>query len=236
MSRILVIADSHINPVGAFPVLWRCLGEYCVKTKPDYVVHLGDVADLDSQAWLKASRGMYELDQEIDVVRCHLGAFHNAIKQHNENCRQMHRAMYNPKLVLCLGNHDVRNGSTAIADLFTEFGWEVHDYLDMVQIDNVTFTHCARKGLSDTMCVTAQELLENWHGNIIVGHGHHKDFAEGYSLATGEAITALRCPVFNKNEPAWAAQTNKKWSRGFTEITTNPFRFIWRDLSCLCED
>ena len=233
---ILVISDTHIDPAHPFPELWKMLGEYCVRTKPEYIVHLGDVADLNSRAWLKAARGLYTSEQEIDSVREHLEAFSQVLLDYNKMRRTMKKALYRPKKILCLGNHDIRQDSTDIADLFTDYGWDVYDYLQPVQIEGVSFAHCMSKGLSGYMCTTAQELLENWHSNIVVGHGHHRDFAESYSLAINEQIVALKSPVFNLNEPEWAGQSCNKWSRGFTEIDTNPFRFVWRDLSCLLEN
>lgn len=234
--KVLVISDTHIVPSNPLPNLWKLLGEYCVKTKPDVIVHLGDVADLSSLSWLKAARGPYTIEQEIDCVREHLEAFSQALLDYNKTRRQMKKAIYKPRKILCLGNHDVRQDNTFIDELFTDFGWEVYPYQDIVQIDGVNFSHCMRKGLSDVMCTTAQELLENWHGNIVVGHGHHKDYAESYSLATCEQIVALKSPVFNLNEPDWAKQTFFKWSRGFTEIETSPFNFVWKDIQCLLEN
>ena len=69
MVNILVIADTHINPSQPDLELWTRLGEYCVKTKPDFIVHLGDVGNFDSQAWLKAARGTHTLEEELEVVK-----------------------------------------------------------------------------------------------------------------------------------------------------------------------
>ena len=234
--KILAISDTHIDPDNPMPELWKLLAKYCVKTKPDCIVHLGDVADMSSQAWLKAARGSYTLEEEAEIVKEHLDAFSKVIKDYNNERRKIHKTIYRPKKILCLGNHDIRNGITVIDDIFTESGWDVYDYQDVVQIDGVSFSHCMRKGLSDMMCTTAEELLENWHGNVVVGHGHHRDFAESYSLAVNDQIVALKSPCFNLNEPEWAKQTCNKWSRGFTEIETQPFSFVWRDIQCLLEN
>lgn len=233
MAKILVIADSHLTPEKPAEYLWAALGRYCLKTRPDYIVHLGDVADFDSQAWLIKNRGSYTLEQELHQVKRCLEALHGPINEYNVIQRAMKKKMYRPKCLLTLGNHDVRNNMTDVADLFESFGWTVVDYLHPVQIENITFAHCMSKGLSDNFCTTAQELIENWHGNIVVGHGHHKDFFESYSMAIKDKITALRSPAFTLDDSKWAIQTQHKWSRGFTEIITNPFTFIWRDCECL---
>lgn len=234
MTKVLVISDTHINPSNVdCPYLWSALARYCIIHKPDCIIHLGDVADLDSQAWLVKNRGKYSIVEEIDAVEECVIAFHNVLDSYNRIRKNMKKKMYRPRLFLCLGNHDVRNNITDIDDLFTNFGWYVSPYLEPIQIDSYSFCHSLRNGLSDNMCTTAKELLENWHGNIVVGHGHHRDYHESYSLATNSQIIALKSPCFMLEPSDWAVQTRNKWSLGFTEIDTELGTFIWRDMSCL---
>lgn len=231
--KILVISDSHISPSVPNVEDWEALGHYVVKTKPDCIVHLGDVADMDSLAWRKDARGLYTTEQELSNVKQHLKAFEDVLRAYQDKCRRQKEKIYKPKKYLCLGNHDIRNGYTGIEDLFTSCGWSVSDYLEPITIDGVSFCHCMMKGLSELPCVTAEELLANWHGNVVVGHSHKLDYAESYSLAIADRIRALKCPIFNSTTPAWAVQTHYKWAQGFTEISTKPFQFVWRDISCL---
>ena len=241
MTKILVIADSHINPENYddSSELWYRLGKYCVETQPDIIVHLGDVADLSSQAWKIAARGSNTLEEECECVINVLDIFDEAIEEYNRVQRRMKKKTYKPLKYLTLGNHDIRNGVTCIEDIFTDAGWIVVDYLKPLHLCGITFCHCMHKGLSDLMCTTAEELLENWGADVVVGHGHHKDFSEGYSMGINRKITALKCPAFTKSNYDWAVQTQLKWSRGFTEITEEPhdtFSFVWKDLKCLYEN
>lgn len=238
MCNILVISDSHINPDNEeeSSKLWYALGKYCVKHKPDIIVHLGDVADLSSQAWKVAARGKYSLEEEIQCVTNVLDLFEEAIEEYNRSQRKKKKKTYNPYKYLTLGNHDIRNGVTVIDDLFTSRGWNVVDYMKPLHLRGITFCHCMSKGVSDLTCTTAQELLENWGADIVVGHGHHKDFYESYSMSIHRQITALKCPAFTVGNYDWAVQTQYKWSRGFTEITegaADTFSFVWKDLGCL---
>ena len=231
--KILVIADSHISPTVPNIEDWEALGHYVVKTRPDCIVHLGDVADLDSLAWRKDARGLYSTKEEIDNVWQHLQAFEEILKIFQNKCRKQKEKIYRPLKFLCCGNHDVRNGFTGIMEMFESCGWSVLDYLDPLTIDGISFCHTMMKGLTDTPCTTAEDILENWHSNIVVGHSHKLDYAESYSLATNDRIRALKCPIFNSTTPHWAHQGQLKWATGFTEITTKPFQFVWRDMSCL---
>lgn len=236
-TQAIIISDSHLRPGYPCTELWEALGRYCVKHKPDYIIHLGDAADLQSQQWLKAQRGDSTIEEEIDFVRFHLAAFHHPIEMYNRRCRESKHKQYKPKFYFCCGNHDVRNDTGMVEDLFHSFGWIVFDYLEPLHLGNFVFCHAMRKGLSDQMCTTAQELLENWHGNVVVGHGHHRDFYESFSIQTNQPIIALRSPVFTPYHTGdWCMQTRDKWSRGFTELDIMSGDFAWRPLRCLFEN
>lgn len=238
MASILVVSDSHINPDNLTESvdLWYRLGKYCVKTKPEIVVHLGDVADLSSQAWKVSARGKYSLEEEVKAVHTVLDAFEEAINEYNRKQHKKKKKQYKPSKYLTLGNHDIRGGVTVIEELFETYDWNVVEYLEPLHLKGITFCHCMCKGTSDIMCTTAQELLENWGADIVVGHGHHKDFSTSYSMAIHRPITALKCPAFTFGDYAWAVQTQYKWNRGFTEIEPGIFgnlNFVWKDLECL---
>lgn len=235
MTKVLVISDTHINPrnVKESEELWQKLAVYCAETKPEVIVHLGDVGDFDSQSWLIKNRGIYSLQEEIAAVNSCLKAFENTITAFNNYQRKCHHTLYRPEKVLTLGNHDVRNNITDVSDLFEGYGWTVVEYLEPVQVGDISFVHSASKGLSDNMCTTAQELVENWHGSLVVGHGHHKDYFESFSLPLNRVVFGMRCPAFMYQASNWAKQTRKKWSLGFTEIDTATSSFVWKDISCL---
>lgn len=238
--KVLVIADTHLSPFHQDLDTWRMLAKYAIKTKPDIIVHLGDVADMDSLCWLKNQRGPYTTDEELDCVARHLDAFEDILQQDRNRCRRQHITMYRPTKILCLGNHDVRNGFTGIDDIFTDRNWDVFDYGVAVNIDNVYFSHCMAKGLTSNACGTSDEILENWHGNIVCGHGHKCDYAETYSLSDHAILKAIKCPVFSNRcgLGLWAGQSRMKWSTGFTEIEIRDgeiYSFVWRSMECLNE-
>ena len=97
MSKVLVISDTHINPATPENGIWAWAGLafYCIKHKPDYIVHLGDVADLDSQAWLVKNRGKFTLEQEIGAIEDCLINFHGVLDEYNAKRRKIKMKMYN---------------------------------------------------------------------------------------------------------------------------------------------
>ena len=126
---ILVISDTHIEPSKSFEEGWSKLGDYVVKNKPKYIVHLGDVACLNSLAHYINLRGDFTIDEEIVCVTKHLRAFEDKILREQEKNRYDKKKIYRPIKVLCLGNHDIRKDCTDIARIFKEYGWVVVPYL-----------------------------------------------------------------------------------------------------------
>lgn len=232
--KILVISDTHLTPSLDMTKYWEGLAKFVLKNKPQCIIHLGDVADFDSQNRLIASRGIYSLKEEVRNVKRHLLSFENTIADYNEKARALKHKMYRPLKFLCLGNHENRSDecSNSVRGLFSMFGWAVADYQKPVIIDSIAFAHTFTNGLSDKVCTTAYELLDSCHSSAVCGHSHIKEYVEDCSATHGK-IFALKCPMFSTAEPAWAKNLYHKWSRGFTVINTDTSEFVWKDLKCL---
>lgn len=228
MSKVVVISDTHLTPYAQDLDTWTRFAKWCTKNRPQYIVHLGDVADFQSCVWLKKDRGDYDTTEEISNVRNHLKAFEEVLDKYNEGRRAGHRKMYQPIKILCIGNHDKRSveSEQAIRDIFK--GWNVYDYQSPVVIDNILFCHNTFK---DSM--SAKELIEAFHCSCVVGHSHIREYAESYNPVSCEKLHAIKCPMFSNNELEWAGLANETWSRGFTVIETDPFEFTWKEMTCL---
>lgn len=227
--RILTIFDTHINSDTDINDYVK-LGHYCVKTKPEVIVHGGDVADLDSLNHVISKRGQYTTEQELKYVENCFRAFQNVIDTYNEKQRKYKKKLYRPRKVLTLGNHDIRKNFTGIEEVFKALKWEVYDYLKPFVIDDIAFVHCVVNNTSDTMAVTAKEVLQNSNCNIVTGHSHRSEYSSGINLVTGKKIWSLKCPCFNRNTPEWAEQSHQKWDRGFTIIDTQSSTFFWKGM------
>lgn len=233
MIDFLVIADSHIEPARPFLQGWEMLGKYCVKKKPRYIIHVGDVACLDSLAHYTSQRGDYTTDEELQWVERHIKALEKPINSYNELRRSSKHKMYRPIKVLCLGNHDIRKDCSEIRRIFEEHGWVVFDYLEPAVIEGITFCHCLPRRNSDLMCTTAEELLATWHTTVVVGHSHVQDYAESYNVGSQQPIRAIKCPCFTNVPPKYTGFGYLAWPLGWLEITAEPFEFTWRNIECL---
>jgi predicted phosphodiesterase len=231
--KYLVISDTHVSPACPFYEGWRKLGQYIVKNKPKYIVHLGDVADLNSLARYVTLRGDYSTEEELDCTAIHLNCLEVEIEKEQEKNRHDKKKVYKPIKILCLGNHDVRKDTTLIKDLFEQHGWIVAEYQTPLKIDNILFSHCIPRPNSDLVCVQASEILSVTMANTVVGHSHVRDYAESYSYASNDIVRAIKCPCFTDEVPCYSWNSTKIFQRGWLEIDTDPFQFTWRDISCL---
>lgn len=230
---VLVISDTHITPERNFIEGWKKLGKYCVKNKPEYIVHLGDVADFDSLNFYVARRGSFTTEEELATVEKHLLAFENELLKAEQKTIKNKKKRYRPVKYLCLGNHDVRKDFDGVRELFLKYGWIVSDYQVPVKIDNIAFVHNMTYSNSDTIITNSEDLLNTWHCSCVIGHSHVLGYANAYSIGEDKMLHAIKCPCFNINLPDYAIQSGKRWAKGWTEISLNPFQFVWKDLTCL---
>lgn len=227
--KYLIISDTHISPFQPQYKEWQRLSKYILDTKPDYIVHLGDVAELDSQASYVKDRGVFTLEQELDEVKKHLLILERALKVKQLKQKESKHKMYLPKKILCLGNHDTRKNNKDIKEIFESFGWEV---CNTFISEDIIFSHYLCKGMSDFPCITARELLENNNCSCVVGHSHISEYAESYNPVTGKKIFAIKCPIFtNYTHPECNTLITNKYSRGFTILDTDKGEFQWKTMT-----
>ena len=63
------------------------------------------------------------------------------------------------------------DGVLSIKDLaFEEYGWEVHDFLEVVIIEGVAFSHYFTSGTMGRPVTTAQACLTKKHMSCVQGH------------------------------------------------------------------
>jgi hypothetical protein len=96
---------------------------------------------------------------------------------------------YKPRKVLTMGNHEHRitriiddnpeyQGKFALADLeYASFGWEVHDFLKVVRIDGVEYSHYFTSGVMGRPVASAAVLLRERQGSAVMGHVQFMDMA-----------------------------------------------------------
>jgi len=153
MTVHLIVPDTQVKPgVRTDHLEW--IGQYILERKPDVVVHLGDHWDLPSLSSYDKGKRAMEGRRYLDDVQAGndaLALLTAPIKRYNRSRRFRKTDEYAPRLVLLRGNHENRieraiednaqiEGAVSLDHLESP-GWEVHDFLEVVFIDGVAYSH-----------------------------------------------------------------------------------------------
>jgi hypothetical protein len=191
--KILVIPDTQVKPGVSLEYL-KTIGKFIVDKKPDVVVHLGDHADMCSLSSYDIGKKSFEGRRYLaDIQAAQDGMEHllGPLKEYNRANSRGHRRLYQPRLILTLGNHENRitravendpklEGVLSLDALgYTGFGWEVYPFLDVVVVEGIAFSHYFVTGLMGRPCGNATLQLNKKHQSCISGH------QQGFQIATG---------------------------------------------------
>lgn len=145
-----VIPDTQVKP-GVPTDHLRWIGMYLADSvQPDVIVHIGDHWDMPSlSSWDKGKKQFEGRRYEADIAAGNAG-----FDELDKPIRQ--KRGYNPRKVLLRGNHENRlqrmldfdpflyaeNGIHGLSEKdFNSLDWEVHDFLEIVWIDGVAYSH-----------------------------------------------------------------------------------------------
>ncbi len=223
--KILVIPDVQAKPdVPLIHLEW--VGKLIVDKRPDVIVQIGDFADMPSlssydvgKKSFEGRRYIHDVDAVIEAQSLLLGPLHQL--QHKQAVNK--QKIYKPHLVMTLGNHDDRinravnsdpklDGVLSINDLqYTQFGWEVHPFLDVVSIGGVCFSHYFTSGVAGRPVTSPNALITKKHVSCVMGHVQQDGIASQYT-AEGKRITGLFAGAcYLHDEEYMGPQGNVHW-------------------------
>lgn len=223
---ILVIPDVQCTKDTPVDHL-RWLGKYIVKKQPDYIVCIGDFADMESLS----SYDVGKKDFEGRTYQADLKAAHDnmsallvplAVLQNQQHKNK--KKVYVPEMHLTLGNHENRinrainldrklEGLISVDDLKYDewYGWQVHPFLEVVQIEGIAFSHYFASGAMARPASTAAAQLNKQHMSCIAGHQQGLQIATG-KRADGALLTSIIAGSFYLHDEGYmGAQGNKHW-------------------------
>jgi hypothetical protein len=220
-----VIPDCQVKPEYDTRYL-RKIGQYIVDKKPDVIICIGDFADMPSLSSYDVGTKAFEgrrYRTDVESVHAAMDQLLAPITEYNERAKRDHRERYRPRLVLTLGNHENRinratnsdpklDGVLSIHDLgYCERGWEVYDFLDVVVIDGIAYSHYFTSGVLGRPCTSAAAQLAKKHMSCVAGHQqglqiHMAQRADGKRLTS---VIAGSC--YEHSEDYMGPQGNKHW-------------------------
>jgi len=219
-----IIPDTQVKP-GVNTDHLTAAGNYIVAKRPDRVIHLGDHWDMASLSsydkGTKRAEGV-RYHEDITVGNNAMQKLLAPIRKLQERQRKNGKKIYRPDMHFLMGNHEERimryanvhpelAGHIGYQD-FDLKGWKVHDFLEPVVLDGVSYAHYFYNPNTGRpfggMCSTR---LKNIGFSFTMGHQQGKDQAERY-LSNGEAHRALVVGSFYSHDEHYKGyQGNEHW-------------------------
>lgn len=186
------------------------IGRFIADKRPDVVIQIGDFADMESLNTYHKPREREGKRYNKDIA---------AVKVAMDLLTAPFRDLYKPRKVLCMGNHEARivrfvdehpefEDKVSLDDLpYRDFGWEIRDFLEVVTIDQVEYSHYFTSGTMGRPCASAAVQLRERQSSCVAGHVQHTDIA--VHKKTGRmAIFCGTC--YLHNEPYLSRQDNSQ--------------------------
>lgn len=248
-STHVIIPDTQIKPGVPIDFL-EWIDRYIVDSLGDRsnlkVIHLGDHADMPSLS-------MYDKPGSKEMEGRRYAADIEAANAGFDLLNQYSSSVLMDRHIL-LGNHEYRiqrainadpvklTGVIGFDDLkYADWGWKVHDFLDVVFIDGVGYSHYAVTPMTGRpMGGSAQLQLGKLGHSMITGHQQTLDYAVRYTRNDKGQMRSIHRIIagaaYSHHEDYLGPQGNEHW-RGIlvlNEVRNGSFDPLFVSLDYLC--
>ena len=217
MTKAVVFSCAHSDPdVSNERFDW--MGKFLYDIKPDYVVDLGDGADMRSLNSFDGRKPQAVVSQNYERDIDHYNDAMERMRHEFVRNRRKRPAYYGFE-----GNHEHRieravendsklDGLLSYDDFeLDEYGWEVYDFLEPALIDGIAYCHYFTSGVMGRPCASASLMLRKKHMSCIMGHVQDREIAYD-RRADGSRITGLFGGIFYQHDEEYLNhQTNGSW-------------------------
>lgn len=223
----LVIPDTQCRPGDDFGYL-TALGNFIVAKRPEHIIMLGDHADMPSLSSYDVGKKSFEGRRylaDIEAAKDAMATLLRPLNDSNAKAKKGHRERYTPKMTLTLGNHENRinravnddaklEGVLSINHLdYPGFGWDVHDFLDVVVIDGVAYSHYYVTGVACRPAGSAAAQLRRTNMSSIAGHQQGLQIATA-QRADGKRLTSVIAGSFYEHAEDYLGPQGNQHYRG----------------------
>ncbi len=228
MSKHMILPDCQIRPGDNLDFLEK-IGKYLVEKKPDTFICLGDFADMASLSSYDVGKKSFEGRRYLKDIEASQEAMTRLLTplwDFNEKARRNKEKQYHPRMVLTLGNHENRinravdndpklDGVLHVDALgYVGFGWEVYNFLDVVVIDGVAYSHYFVTGVAGRPAGTAAAQLNKKHQSCCAGHQQGLQIATA-NRADGKQITSVIAGSCYEHTEDYLGPQGNRHFRGF---------------------
>lgn len=244
------IPDLQIKP-GAPQDHLPWIAEYIIEKRPDVI---GQIGDWNDNASLNSheEKGSVPLEgaRYVDDVACANHSFtvlDGPIQARIDHCKRQKIKQWNPRRVYCKGNHEIRADRVASSDAayygvlssddFKTPGWERHEFLEVVDIDGILFSHYFKMQNSNNPIGGTPDNRLNKIGASHMG-GHTPGFLYGNRVypngKTRHSITAGSCYLHQEDFRGPQCNTHFRGLICLHEVRDGNFDIMPVSLSFLC--
>jgi predicted phosphodiesterase len=223
--RVCLIGDTHIQP-GMPNDRMTWIGRHIAATKPDKVIHLGDLGE-----WSSCSRHEMagSLAQKIRP------SFKNDLDAVEDGLAKLYKEIEGVSCHITLGNHDARpqilEAGTAelegalwpqVTDLLARYDWRWYDYRQFLFVGGVGCTHVPQTLLERPYGgKTLQPLANDLVFSLVFGHRHRFDFVSAPKIGPQQRVEILNpgCAMPHGYFPSYNASQQGGITWGITDAT-----------------
>lgn len=236
--KLVVIPDAQVKPDVPTDHLLAA-GNYIVEHKPDVVVVLGDWYDMESLSVFNSKKQVegqrIKADLEAGHDACDL--FMRPIKEYNHRQARNKKKQYKPRLVFITGNHDpaVRIpryieahptvegllDADAGKNYFKDYGFEVYDFLEIVDIGGIKFSHYfinPHSAICSPLTGSIDNMLKNAGFSFVQGHSQGLKMGKHYLADGTQRLGIVAGSFYQHDEDYMNKQGNKAHWRGIIQL------------------
>lgn len=223
--KILVIPDGQVKP-GVPIEHWEWIGKYAAEKRPDVIVNIGDWADMESLSSYDKGKKSFEgrrYKKDIEAIEKAVELFEKPIENLNRQLKAQKKGPYIPRKIITLGNHEYRivkavemspeyEGVISLDDLpYKKFGWEVKNFLEVVIINGVAFSHYFTSGVLGRPVTSPSALCSKKHMSCIMGHVQKEGIHTDYRADGKRIIGIFAGTAYLHEEDYLSPQGNTHW-------------------------
>lgn len=234
---ILVIPDTQVTPETDTAHI-AAAGKLIVKERPRTIVVIGDWWDFESLSFFDKGKAVAEgrrlkADIEAGVAAMHL--LLDPLRELQAKQTASKRKVYTPRLVFTWGNHEERltrymndnpatEGAFDLKVIIKEFGFEFYDFLDIVEVDNIMFSHYFANPLTGRPWGgMINNKLSKIGKSFVQGHVQTLEYGERY-LNNGEHQFGLVAGAFYTHDESYKGAQGNHHFRGLVKLNTDEER------------
>lgn len=233
MINILYIPDYHAQDEVSNERA-EMAGRLIVHRQPDIIVQGGDLFDFPSLSHFDKGKLQFEGRRYLKDINAGIDAQERLFKPLDDYNRSRTKTKYKPRRCITLGNHEYRairavqekpemEGLMSESDMhLAEFGWEVTQFKEVLEIEGIHFTHYFPNGPMDKAISgvnIGRSIIQRHHVSGFQGHNHVWNVANE-KTADGRRLWAGSLGWYGDHREHYVSQTTQNtWWSGLTMIS-----------------